>query len=81
MKLSHTQAVFGMVAVTLHVVHRRRDHAASGAARSFEVTFWRSFFTVLSLLVILPVLPGPRGVREDPPRRLGAVAVRRSAGA
>ncbi|MDB5964473.1 MAG: family transporter [Polaromonas sp.] len=27
-------------------------------ARSFEVTFWRSFFTVLSLLVILPLLQG-----------------------
>lgn len=27
-------------------------------ARSFEVTFWRSFFTVLSLLVILPVFKG-----------------------
>jgi drug/metabolite transporter (DMT)-like permease len=30
-------------------------------ARSFEVTFWRSFFTVLSLLVILPMFQG-RGV-------------------
>lgn len=28
------------------------------AARSFEVTFWRSFFTVLSLLVILPLFQG-----------------------
>ena len=28
------------------------------AARSFEVTFWRSAFTVLSLLVILPLLNG-----------------------
>jgi drug/metabolite transporter (DMT)-like permease len=28
------------------------------AAKSFEVTFWRSFFTVLSLLVILPVFKG-----------------------
>lgn len=27
-------------------------------ARSFEVTFWRSFFTVLSLLVILPLWRG-----------------------
>jgi drug/metabolite transporter (DMT)-like permease len=27
-------------------------------ARSFEVTFWRSFFTVLSLLVILPLWQG-----------------------
>lgn len=30
-------------------------------ARSFEVTFWRSFFTALSLLVILPLWQG-RGV-------------------
>lgn len=30
-------------------------------ARSFEVTFWRSFFTVLSLLIILPLWQG-RGV-------------------
>lgn len=28
------------------------------SARSFEVTFWRSFFTVLSLLVILPLWRG-----------------------
>ncbi|MGI9134870.1 MAG: DMT family transporter [Rhodoferax sp.] len=27
-------------------------------ARSFEVTFWRSFFTVISLLVILPLTQG-----------------------
>lgn len=31
------------------------------AARSFEVTFWRGFFTLLSLLVILPLWQG-RGV-------------------
>lgn len=28
------------------------------AARSFEVTFWRSLFTVLALLLILPVVQG-----------------------
>ena len=28
------------------------------SARSFEVTFWRSFFTALSLLVILPLVQG-----------------------
>ncbi len=28
------------------------------SAHSFEITFWRSFFTVLSLLVILPMLQG-----------------------
>jgi drug/metabolite transporter (DMT)-like permease len=47
-----------MVAVTLMwsiagVVTRHLEHA-----RSFEVTFWRSLFTVLSLLVILPVFQG-----------------------
>jgi drug/metabolite transporter (DMT)-like permease len=58
MKLSHTRAVFLMVAVTLMwsiagVITRHLE-----AARSFEVTFWRSFFTVLSLLVILPFFQG-----------------------
>jgi drug/metabolite transporter (DMT)-like permease len=47
-----------MVVVTLlwsiaGVVTRHLD-----AARSFEVTFWRSFFTVPALLIILPVLRG-----------------------
>ena len=58
MKLSHAQAVALMVAVTLMwsiagVVTRHLDQA-----RSFEVTFWRSFFTVLSLVVLLPMLQG-----------------------
>jgi drug/metabolite transporter (DMT)-like permease len=58
MRLTHTQAVFLMVAVTLMwsiagVVTRHLEHA-----RSFEITFWRSFFTVLSLLVILPFFQG-----------------------
>ncbi|MFC5499914.1 DMT family transporter [Caenimonas terrae] len=58
MKLTHGRAVFLMVAVTLMwstagVVTRQLEHA-----RSFEVTFWRSFFTVLSLLVILPFFQG-----------------------
>jgi drug/metabolite transporter (DMT)-like permease len=61
MKLSHTQAAFLMVAVTLMwsiagVVTRQLENA-----RSFEVTFWRSFFTAVSLLVILPLWQG-RGV-------------------
>ncbi len=52
-----------MVAVTLMwsiagVVTRHLEQA-----RSFEVTFWRSFFTVLSLLVILPLFQG-RGVLQ-----------------
>ena len=54
-RLSHTQAVFMMIAVTLMwsiagVVSRQLESAAR-----FEVTFWRSAFTALSLLVILPV--------------------------
>jgi drug/metabolite transporter (DMT)-like permease len=58
MKLSHNRAVLLMVAVTLMwsiagVVTRHLD-----SARSFEVTFWRSFFTVLALLVILPLFQG-----------------------
>jgi drug/metabolite transporter (DMT)-like permease len=58
MRLSHPQAVVLMVAVTLMwsiagVITRHLEHA-----RSFEVTFWRSFFTVLSLLVILPFFQG-----------------------
>jgi len=58
MKLTHTKAVFLMLAVTLMwsiagVVTRQLEHA-----RSFEITFWRSFFTVLSLLVILPFFQG-----------------------
>jgi drug/metabolite transporter (DMT)-like permease len=56
--LTHNRAVFLMVAVTLMwsiagVVTRHLEQA-----RSFEVTFWRSFFTVLSLLVILPFFQG-----------------------
>ena len=58
MKLTHTRAVFLMVAVTLMwstagVVTRQLEHA-----RSFEITFWRSFFTVGSLMVILPFFQG-----------------------
>ena len=61
MKLTHNRAVLLMVVVTLMwsiagVVTRHLEQA-----RSFEVTFWRSFFTVLCLLVILPVFQG-RGV-------------------
>ncbi|MFZ2218035.1 MAG: DMT family transporter [Rhodoferax sp.] len=58
MKLSHNQAVLLMVVVTLlwstaGVVTRHLEHA-----ERFEVTFWRSFFTVLSLMVILPWFQG-----------------------
>ncbi len=61
LRLTHNRAVVVMLLVTLMwstagVVTRHLD-----AAKSFEVTFWRSFFTVLSLLVLLPLLKG-RGV-------------------
>lgn len=58
-RLTHGRAVWLMVLVTLlwataGVVTRHLEHA-----RSFEVTFWRASFTVLSLLVILPTWRGP----------------------
>jgi drug/metabolite transporter (DMT)-like permease len=62
--LSHGQAVALMVAVTLMwsiagVVTRHLEHA-----RSFELTFWRSFFTALSLLAILPAVQGREVFRK-----------------
>lgn len=64
MKLRHGQAVWLMVAVTLMwsiagVVTRQLEHA-----KSFEVTFWRSFFTMVSLLVILPLWQGRTVFRD-----------------
>ena len=58
MKLTHSRAVFLMILVALMwsmagVVTRHLD-----AARSFEVTFWRSFFTAVSLLILLPLIQG-----------------------
>lgn len=51
--MSHTRAVIAMVVVTLMwsiagVVTRHLE-----AARAFEVTFWRSFFNAVFLLVVL----------------------------
>jgi drug/metabolite transporter (DMT)-like permease len=59
--MTHARAVWTMVAVTAMwsiagVVTRQLE-----SAQSFEVTFWRSLFTMLSLLVILPFFQG-RGV-------------------
>ena len=56
--MTHRRAVFTMIAVTLMwsiagVVTRHLE-----AARSFEVTFWRSAFTVVTLAVLLPALRG-----------------------
>jgi drug/metabolite transporter (DMT)-like permease len=64
LKLTHNRAVVLMVVVTLlwstaGVVTRHLEHA-----QRFEVTFWRSFFTVLSLLVILPLVQGPAVFRR-----------------
>lgn len=58
--LRHPQAVALMVLVTLMwssagVVSRHLEHA-----RSFEVTFWRAFFTFVSLCVLLPLVRGPQ---------------------
>jgi drug/metabolite transporter (DMT)-like permease len=58
MKLTHNKAVFLMVGVTMMwsiagAVTRQLEHA-----RSFEITFWRSFFTVASLMIILPFFQG-----------------------
>ncbi|MEO6033058.1 MAG: DMT family transporter [Burkholderiaceae bacterium] len=62
--MTHRRAVFMMVVVTLMwsiagVVTRHLD-----AARSFEITFWRSAFTALSLLVLLPWLRGGAVLRR-----------------
>ena len=68
LRWTHRRAVVVMVVVTLMwsiagIVTRHLD-----AARSFEVTFWRSAFTVLALAVLLPVVRGPavvlRSLRE-----------------
>jgi drug/metabolite transporter (DMT)-like permease len=58
MQLNHTRALFLMVLVTLlwsmaGVVTRQLQ-----AAAGFEITFWRSFFTLATLLVLLPLLQG-----------------------
>jgi drug/metabolite transporter (DMT)-like permease len=66
--MSHGRAVGLMVLVTLMwsiagVVTRQLE-----VARSFEITFWRSFFNALALALMLGVMRGPgplvRSVRE-----------------
>ena len=61
MKLTHNRAVIVMLLVTLMWSTAGVATRHLEAAKSFEVTFWRSFFTVLSLAVILPLFMG-RGV-------------------
>ena len=63
-RLSHGQAVVLMVANAAMwsiagVVTRQLE-----SAQSFEITFWRSLFTALSLLVLLPLTQG-RAVFRD----------------
>ena len=60
MQLTHRRAVWVMVAATLMwsiagVVSRHLE-----AARGFEVTFWRSAFNALALVLLLSWLRGPR---------------------
>jgi len=57
--MSHARAVSLMILVTLlwsiaGVITRHLD-----SAKSFEVTFWRSFFNTLALIVMLTTLRGP----------------------
>jgi len=66
---SHGRAAWTMVLTTLlwssaGVVTRQLAHA-----QGFEVTFWRSFFTVVSLLLILPLWQGPRVFARMPWRQ------------
>jgi drug/metabolite transporter (DMT)-like permease len=58
--MTHRRAVVTMLAVTAMwsiagVVTRQLEEA-----RSFEITFWRSFFTVIALVVLLTRLRGAR---------------------
>lgn len=62
--LGHTQAVFLMVAVALlwsmaGVVTRQLESAAR-----FEVTFWRSAFTAITLIFILPLWRRKRAAQQ-----------------
>lgn len=66
MRLTHRKAVWLMLLVTLMwsiagLVSRQLTHA-----QGLEVTFWRSFFTVLTLLAILPLWQGRDVFRKIP---------------
>ena len=63
---SHARAVWMMVLVALlwstaGVVTRQLQ-----SAQGFEVTFWRSAFTALTLLIVLPLWQGPQVFRRIP---------------
>ncbi|UXH76587.1 DMT family transporter [Roseateles amylovorans] len=73
--MSHRSAVLLMLLVTLMwstagVVSRHLE-----AARSFEVTFWRSAFNALALTVLLPMLRGGDYWRRTLPRLRHSPAV------
>lgn len=58
MKLTHGRAIALMILCpllwsTAGVVTKQLD-----VAQSFEVTFWRSFFTAVSLFVLIPIMQG-----------------------
>lgn len=58
MRMTHGMAVLTMVLATAlwsmaGVVTRQLDHA-----QGFEVTFWRSFFALMSIVIILPLWQG-----------------------
>ena len=64
--MTHRQAVWLMVGVTLMwsiagVVTRFLD-----SARGFEITFWRSLFNALALVLMLGWLRGRFGDRQGP---------------
>ena len=58
MKLTHSRAVLLMIAVTFMWSIAGAVTRQLESAKSFEVTFWRSFFTLISLLIILPLWKG-----------------------
>ena len=58
LKLTHSRAVLLMIAVTLMWSIAGAVTKQLESAKSFEITFWRSFFTVISLLIILPLWRG-----------------------
>lgn len=64
MSMTHRRAVWAMVAATLMwsiagVVSRHFE-----TARGFEVTFWRSAFNALALLLLLGWMKRPAGLRD-----------------
>lgn len=66
--MSHRRAVLTMLAATLLWSIAGVVTLHLQTARSFEVTFWRSFFNAMALLVLLPWLRGPaplwRSIRD-----------------